>query len=195
MRSAIKQVASGRFGVTIEYLGQLRRHPDQDGPGRQAGRGRPASRPQGRRVDRPGAPFDARRGPDLAAAAPRHLFHRGPGAADPRSEERQSEGADQRQAGVRGGSRNRRRRRVQGACRPRHHLRVRGRHRRQPADLHSPRRVALGDRPRRNPPDPGAQRPARPHRRSGGRWLADRPRRGDRSACSAPTSSASRQRR
>ena len=28
-------------------------------------------------------------GPDLAAAAPRHLFDRGPGAADPRPEERQ----------------------------------------------------------------------------------------------------------
>jgi glutamate synthase (NADPH/NADH) large chain len=43
-RSAIKQVASGRFGVTINYLSQLRRDPDQDGPGRQARRGRRAAR-------------------------------------------------------------------------------------------------------------------------------------------------------
>jgi glutamate synthase (NADPH/NADH) large chain len=35
-RSAIKQVASGRFGVTSAYLTHARRHPDQDGPGRQA---------------------------------------------------------------------------------------------------------------------------------------------------------------
>ena len=47
MRSAIKQVASGRFGVTAEYLANSDDDPDQDGAGRQARRGRPASRPQG----------------------------------------------------------------------------------------------------------------------------------------------------
>ena len=41
--------------------GQRRRAADQDGPGRQARRGRPAARPQGRPVDRQGAPLDARR--------------------------------------------------------------------------------------------------------------------------------------
>ena len=70
--------------------GQLRRPPDQDGAGRQAGRGRAAAGPQGLPVDRQGAPFHAGRGPDLAAAAPRHLLDRGPEAADPRPEERQS---------------------------------------------------------------------------------------------------------
>ena len=35
-RSKIKQVASGRFGVTAEYLMQCRRHADQGRPGRQA---------------------------------------------------------------------------------------------------------------------------------------------------------------
>jgi len=39
MRSAIKQVASGRFGVTINYLTNAD-DPNQDGPGRQARRGR-----------------------------------------------------------------------------------------------------------------------------------------------------------
>ena len=39
-RSAIKQVASGRFGVTADYLGERRRNSDQNGSGRQAGRRR-----------------------------------------------------------------------------------------------------------------------------------------------------------
>ncbi len=52
LRSRIKQVASGRFGVTAEYLVERRPDPDQDGAGRQAGRGRPAARPQGQRVHR-----------------------------------------------------------------------------------------------------------------------------------------------
>ena len=34
-RSAIKQVASARFGVTVALPDQLHRHPDQDGPGRE----------------------------------------------------------------------------------------------------------------------------------------------------------------
>ncbi len=82
--------------------GQRRRAADQDGPGRQARRGRPAARPQGLPVDRQGAPLDAGRGADLAAAAPRHLLDRGPGAADPRPEEREPAGAHQREAGGRG---------------------------------------------------------------------------------------------
>ncbi len=88
-RSAIKQVASGRFGVTDRIPRQRRRSADQDGAGRQARRRRPIARPQGRQGDRQGAPLDAGRRADLAAAAPRHLFDRGSGAADPRSEERQ----------------------------------------------------------------------------------------------------------
>ena len=50
--------------------GQRRRTADQDGPGRQARRRRPAARPQGLPLDRQGPPLDARRGADLAAAAP-----------------------------------------------------------------------------------------------------------------------------
>ena len=81
---------------------QRRRSADQDGPGRQARRGRPAPRPQGLPVDRQGPLRDARRGAHLPAPAPRHLLDRGPGPAHPRSEERQPEGADPRQAGGRG---------------------------------------------------------------------------------------------
>ncbi len=49
---AIKQVASGRLRRDARVPGQRRRHPDQDGAGRQARRGRPAARPQGLPVDR-----------------------------------------------------------------------------------------------------------------------------------------------
>ncbi len=175
--------------------GQRRRHPDQDGPGRQARRGRPAARPQGQQPDRAGAPLHPGRGPDLAAAAPRHLLHRGPGAADPRSEERQSAGAHLGQAGLRGGRGHGRRGCLQGPCGPRDHRRLRRRHRRLPADLHQARRLPLGDRPGRDPPDPGAEPPARAHRGAGGRRHAHRPRRGGRRCCWVPTSSASPPRR
>ena len=50
--SAVKQVASGRFGVTSEYLVSARRPADQDRAGGQARRGRPAARRQGLPVDR-----------------------------------------------------------------------------------------------------------------------------------------------
>ena len=70
--------------------GQRRRAADQDGAGRQAGRGRPASRAQGLSVDRQDAALDAGRRPDFAAAASRHLFDRGSGAADLRLEELES---------------------------------------------------------------------------------------------------------
>ena len=121
-------------------LGPLRRHrrvsrqlghdADQDGAGRQARRRRPVARPQGRQDHRQGAPLDARRRPDLAAAAPRHLFDRGSGAAHLRPEERQSGGRRVGQARLRGRRRHGRRRRLQGARRPCHHRRLRGRHRR-----------------------------------------------------------------
>ena len=77
-------------------LGPLRRHRrvpqrrqgagDQGRPGGQARRGRPAARLQGHARHRPPAPRHARRVPDLAAAAPRHLLDRGPGPAHLRPE-------------------------------------------------------------------------------------------------------------
>ena len=66
-----------------------RRHPDQDGAGRQAGGGRPAARAQGLPVDREDPALDAGRRADQPAAAPRHLLDRGPRPADPRPQERQ----------------------------------------------------------------------------------------------------------
>ena len=122
MRSAIKQVASGRFGVTAEYLVNCRHDPDQDGARCEARRRRPIARPQGRRHHRAGALFDAGRRPHLAAAASRHLFDRGSGAAHLRPEERQPAGRDLGQARLRSRRRHGRRRRRQGARRSCHHL-------------------------------------------------------------------------
>ena len=63
------------------------------------------------------------------------------------------------------------------------------------AHLAQARRRAVGARARRDAADAAAQRPARPHRRAGRRPAEDRPRRGRSPRCSAPRSSASRPRR
>ncbi len=68
---------------------QRHRHPDQDGTGRQPG-ARPTPGVQGLSVDRAN-PHRRRVGTDLAAAAPRHLLHRGPRPAHPRPQERERE--------------------------------------------------------------------------------------------------------
>ena len=126
-------------------ISRQRRHDaDQDGAGRQARRRRPVARPQGRRDHRAGAAFDARRRPDLAAAASRHLFDRGSGAADLRPQERQSRRPGLGQARLRNRRRHRGRRRRQGARRPCHHRGLRGRHRRLPPDLDQACRFARG---------------------------------------------------
>ena len=94
------------LGDQAGRLGPLRRHdrlpherrraPDQDGAGREARRGRPAARAQGRPLHRERAADDAGRRPHLAAAAPRHLLDRGPEAADLRPALREPEGARSR---------------------------------------------------------------------------------------------------
>ena len=91
-RLAQQRDQAGRVGALRRHQrlpGQRRGAADQDGAGREARRGRPAARVQGLSLDRQGAERDAGRGPDLAAAPPRHLLDRGSGAADPRPEERQ----------------------------------------------------------------------------------------------------------
>jgi glutamate synthase (NADPH/NADH) large chain len=75
-------VASARFGVTSEYLVNAEDLQIKMAQGASPGEGRTAARAQGLPVDRQGALRDARRRPDLAAAAPRHLLDRGSGAAD-----------------------------------------------------------------------------------------------------------------
>ncbi len=148
MRSAIKQVASGRFGVTTEYLVNSDVMQIKMAQGAKPGEG---GQLPGHKVDaddRQGAPLDPRRRPDLAAAAPRHLFDRGSGAADLRSEERQSESRRLGQARLRSRRRHGCRRRRQGARRSHHHRRLRRRHRRVAADLDQACRLAVGNRPR-----------------------------------------------
>ena len=161
---------------------ERRRPADQDGPGREARRGRPAPGPQGVPVDREDTALDAGRRPDQPAAAPRHLLDRGPQAADPRPEERQPGGPHPREARRRDGRRHRRGRCVEGEGRRRADLRPRRRHGRQPADVAQARRRTVGARPRRDPADAAAQRPARPHRRPGRRSDEDRSRRRHRRA-------------
>ncbi len=123
-RSAIKQVASGRFGVTTEYLVNADDIQIKMAQGAKPGEGGQLPGPQGGPQHRPRALLDAGCRPDLAAAASRHLLDRGSGAAHPRPEERQSEGAHFGQAGVRGRRRHGRGRRVEGARGSRHDRRA-----------------------------------------------------------------------
>ena len=130
MRSAIKQVASGRFGVTTEYLVNSDMMQIKMAQGAKPGEGGQLPGHKVDAIDRQGAPFDAGRRPDLAAAAPRHLFDRGSGAAHLRPEERQPDGARLGQARLRDRRRHGRGRRLQGARRPCDDRGLRGRHRR-----------------------------------------------------------------
>ena len=123
---------------------QRRRAADQDGPGRQARRGRPAAGPQGGPLHRLDPLHHARRGPDLAAAAPRHLLDRGPQAADLRPALRQPARADLGQARVRGRRRHGRRGRREGQLRPRADRGPRRRHRRLAAVARSRRPACRG---------------------------------------------------
>ena len=61
-RSAIKQVASGRFGVTSEYLVSADEIQIKMAQGAKPGEGGQLPGPQGVSVDRQGAVLDARRG-------------------------------------------------------------------------------------------------------------------------------------
>ena len=194
-RSAIKQVASGRFGVTSEYLVNADELQIKMAQGAKPGEG---GQLPGHKV----WPWiakvrllDARRRPDQPAAAPRHLLDRGPRAAHPRPQERQPAGADQRQARGRGRRRHGRRGRGQGAQRRRPDQRPRRRHRRQPADLAQARRHPLGARPGRDPADARPQPAPRPDRRPDRRPVEDRPRRGHRRAARGRGVSASPPRR
>ena len=118
-RSAVKQVASARFGVTANYLVNADELQIKMAQGAKPGEG---GQLPGHKVDEviarlrhsiPGV------GTDLAAAASRYLFDRRSGAADLRLEERQSAGAHRREVGSRGRSRHGRRGRRESSCRRR----------------------------------------------------------------------------
>ena len=179
-RSSIKQVASGRFGVTIHYLVNSDQLQIKMAQGAKPGEG---GQLPGHKVDKyiggvrhttPGV------GLDLPAAPPRHLLDRGPQAAHLRPALRQPARTGVGEARRRGGRRHRRRRRGQGQRRPRADRRPRRRHRRVAAVLHPGGRRAVGDRPGRDPADAAAQRPALAHHRADRRPAEDGSRRGDR---------------
>ena len=137
---------------------------DQDRPGLQAGRGRPAAGDQGHAAHRAAA---ARPDGHLAhqpAAAPRHLLDRGPRAAHRGPARGQPGRPHRRQARVVDRDRHHRVGRREGRRRLHHGRRPLRRHGREPALLDQARRHAVGARPRRGPPGPAPQRPARPGR-------------------------------
>ncbi len=151
-RSAIKQVASGRFGVTSEYLVNADELQIKMAQGAKPGEG---GQLPGHKVYpwiAAGALLHAGRRPDQPTAAPRHLLDRRPGAAHPRPQELEPAGAHQREAGRRGRRRHRRGGRREGEVGRGADQRPRRRHGRQPADLDQARRHPLGARawPRRS---------------------------------------------
>src|SRR6266550_2310462 len=155
---------------------------DQDCAGLEARRRGPAPRSQGHGLDRAVAPLGTGRAADLAAAAPRHLFDRGPGAAHPRSEAGQPARAGRREAGGGSGRGAGRRRRRQGLCRLRARLRPQRRDGRLTAVVDQARRIAVGAGARGNPGDPHREWPAPPHRGANGRRAAHGARRRHRRA-------------
>ncbi len=181
-RSAIKQVASGRFGVTSEYLVNADDLQIKMAQGAKPGEGGQLPGIKVYPWIAKTAALDAGRRADLAAAAPRHLLDRGHRPADPRPEDGQPAGPHPREAGGRGGRRHRRGRGRQGPRRRRAHLGPRRRHRRGAAHLAQARRHPLGARPGRDPADAPHERPPGPDRRAGRRPAEDRARRRHRRA-------------
>ena len=191
----IKQVASGRFGVTPEYLVNAEVLQIKIAQGAKPGEG---GQLPGHKVNELIARLRyAQPGhrPDLAAAAPRHLFDRRPGAADLRPQGGQPDRAGVGEAGLACRRRHDRRRRGQGLRRPDHDLRPRRRHRRVAGVVDPLRRHAVGTGPVRDPADAASQRPARPRARAGRRRPEDRARRDQGARSSAPRVSASAPRR
>jgi glutamate synthase domain-containing protein 2 len=70
----VKQVASGRFGVTSEYLVRAEELEIKMAQGSKPG--------EGGQLHRAHPPRNARHAADFSAAASRYLQHRGPGAID-----------------------------------------------------------------------------------------------------------------
>src|SRR5512140_2496285 len=155
--------------------GERRRAADQDGAGGQARRGRAAPRPQGEPRDRQDPPHDAVRDAHLAAAAPRHLLHRGSRAAHLRPEIGQPAGERLRQARFRGRGRNDRGRGRQGEGRSRAHRGERRGHGRLAAHFHQAHRAAVGARVGRDPAGSDLQPASRPDHGAGRRAAEDRP--------------------
>ena len=182
MRSAIKQVASGRFGVTAEYLVNSDMMQIKMAQGAKPGEG---GQLPGHKVDAVIAKVrHSTQGVGLISPPPHHDIY---SIEDLKQlvfdlKNVNPQAARLGQARLRGRRRHGRggRRQVQG--RPRHDLRLRGRHRRFAADLDQACGLALGDRPRRDASDAGDERPALAHRGAGRRRRAHGARRRHRRA-------------
>ena len=194
-RSAIKQVASGRFGVTTEYLVNADMMQIKVSQGAKPGEG---GQLPGHKVDAKIAKVRyATPGVGLISPPPHHdiysiedlaqlifdLKNVNP-AADVSVKLVSEVGVGTVATGV--------------AKARADHITISGlrrRHRRGAADLHQARGRAMGDGSRRDPANPGAQPPARSCR-AAGRWRHPHgPGRARSRLCSAPTSSASPPRR
>ena len=191
MRSRIKQVASGRFGVTTEYLVNADDIQIKMAQGAKPGEG---GQLPGHKVDKNIARVrHATPGVGLISPPPHHDIYSIEDLAqlirDLKSVN--SQGAHLGQAGVRSRRRHGRRRRRQVPRRSCDDFRFRRRHGRIAADLAHPCGQPVGNRPRRNAADAGAERTcaaASPCRST----AASAPAATSPSArCSAPTNSAS----
>ncbi len=181
-RSSIKQVASGRFGVTSEYLTNADDIQIKMAQGAKPGEG---GQLPGNKV----YPWVARTrhstpGVGLISPPPHHDIYSIEDLAQLIHDLKNANpaGTGAREAGLRGRGGHRGRGRLEGARRRRPHLRARRRHGRLPAHLAQARGRSVGARPRRDAADAARQRSARPHRGAGRRPAQDRPRRGHRRA-------------
>ena len=144
MRSAIKQVASGRFGVTTEYLVNSDMMQIKMAQGAKPGEG---GQLPGHKVDAIIAKVrHSTPGVGLISPPPHHDIYSIEDLAQLIFDLKNvnPDGRRLGEARLRGRRRHGRGRRLQGARRPRHHLRLRGRHRRLAADLDQACRLARG---------------------------------------------------
>ena len=195
MRSAIKQVASGRFGVTTEYLVNSDMMQIKMAQGAKPGEG---GQLPGHKVDKTIAKVrHSTPGVGLISPPPHHDIYSIEDLAQLIFDLKNVNPDGRRLGEARLGGRRRhgRRRRLQGARRPRHHRRLRRRHRRLPAHLdqacrHRRGRSGLPKRTRRWSPTACAAasrcRSMAASAPAATWWSAP---------CSAPTSSASPPRR
>ena len=172
----VKQVASGRFGVTSHYLTSADELQIKMAQGSKPGEGGAPPWSEGERDDRARPLLDARCRTHFAAAAARHLLHRGSQTADSRPQGRQSGRRHQRQTRQRGGDRYDRRRCGEGQRRRGSHLRALRRDGRVAENEHQKRRSPVGARAGRGQPDALFDEPPLADPRHRRRRDEDRPR-------------------
>jgi glutamate synthase domain-containing protein 2 len=173
-RSAVKQVASARFGVTANYLVNADELQIKMAQGAKPGEG---GQLPGHKVDEVIARLrHPRRGFDFAAASPRYLFHRRPGAADLRPEECESASPHCCEVGRRSRSGHGGGGRCQGACGCRPYKWRQRRYGRFAVEFDQARRHSLGTGVSGDAAGAVVERSAQPNPRADGRQTADRAR-------------------